>query len=124
MMKDLVVLVALLAAVMATACSSTPQRDLCSDGFRENSVKVRVGHPNRIDFDVCGQPSRLSALSAEDQQLPRHLQFGRLMRPYAEKRLAELKLCPYGFMGPETIQRPRYDLIRSFFWVDCLPSAS
>jgi hypothetical protein len=123
MMKDLVVLVALLAAVMATACSSTPQRDLCSDGFRENSVKVRAGNPNRIDFDVCGQPSRLSTLSAEDRRLPRHLQFGQLMRPYAEKRLAELKLCPHGFVGPETIARPRYDLIRSFFWVDCLPSA-
>ncbi|MCA3029496.1 MAG: hypothetical protein ING66_13000 [Rhodocyclaceae bacterium] len=107
-------------AAAAAACASAPRQDLCSGGFRENSVKVRAGNPNRIDFDVCGQPSRLNELSAEEQLLPRHLQFGRVMRPYAEKRLAELRLCPRGFVGPEVVQRPRYDLSRGFFWVECL----
>lgn len=122
-MKHWAVMVIYTALVLATAtaCSSTPSQEICAgSGFKENSVKARSSNPNRIDFDVCGEPSSLSNLSAEDQRLPRHLQFGRLMRPYAEKRLVELKLCPNGFAGPEIVQRPKNNLRRRFFWVDCI----
>ena len=114
-------LVAIATIVISVTACSSPPRNMCGSGFRENSVKVRQGNPDRIDFDVCGDPYPFSTLSIEEQKLPNNLQFRLVMKAYASKRLPELQLCPYGFNGPDSVMGPRYDYLKRVFFVDCLP---
>jgi hypothetical protein len=115
-----VIILVLTIAASATACSSNQSRFICGKDFKENSVKMREGNSDRIDFDVCGVPYAITTLSVEDQKLNYQKQLRIVMRSYASSRLTELKFCPHGFTGPDSVLRPRYDFIRSFFFVDCL----
>lgn len=105
--------------LLTNACSSTKLRDLCGSSFKENKVSVRSGNSDRIDFDLCGDPFPSSVLTTEEQKLNYQGQLRIIMRAYADKRLAELNLCPHGFIGPNSVNGPRYDFSKRVFFVDC-----
>jgi hypothetical protein len=109
-----------IALTSAAACSTvgSARQDACEAS--NEKVLPDAQNPDRIRFEVCGDPFPPSRLSPEEQKLAMSRQLAIGARRYAEKRLLELGYCPYGFDGPSHVFSSGPYRGRTMFFVDCL----
>jgi hypothetical protein len=78
------------------------------------------GNPNRIRFDVYGDPYSPAKPGSEEASQPVHEQIRLGMQRYAAIKLTEAGLCPKGFKGPDFVLADYSNRLDRFFFIDCL----
>jgi hypothetical protein len=110
-----------LLSTLLVALGCAVQSPVAKNGrFETRITPAAGGDPNRIRFDVYGDPYAPARPGSDEARQPVHEQIRLGMRRYAAIKLADAGLCPNGFKGPEFVLSEYSNRLARFFFVDCL----
>jgi hypothetical protein len=120
-MRNRSCIVTVLFSTLLIAFGCAVQNPAATTGRFETRITPGFGgNPNRIRFDVYGDPYSPAQPGSEEASQPVHEQIRLGMRRYAAIKLAEAGLCPKGFKGPDFVLSEHSNRLSRFFFIDCL----